>query len=343
MTTDQPRPSLPLSDRRSYRRGVILGLTVAEFFLLLSFVLVLSLALFLARQSGDRAALKEMQRMLVDAGSQDSVRDVLKRISALEEAVQSRDERIAALLAEKEEARPLLEATAGMDKKEIDDFVELVRGIAAKKRNGEITADDIARIAKNADLVDTVRSITDSWQDSNRRIGQALKGEFGKDLSRWNAEIDDDGSVFRFLSPDVLFDQGRASLTPAFKGTLADFCPRFLRLLNERRDAIAEIRIEGHTSSEWRQSTPAREAYFLNMGLSQERTRSVLEYCLGLRDIAPVEGWARHMLVAVGMSSSRPVLDRGGAEESDRSRRVEFRVVTDAEARIGEIAQQLSR
>ncbi|MGO4124644.1 flagellar motor protein MotB [Inquilinus sp. YAF38] len=343
MIYDQPKPSLPLSDRRSYRRGVILGLTVAEFFLLLSFVLVLSLALLLARQSGDRAALRQVQQLLVDAGSRDSVRVVLDRIAGLEQVVRSRDERIAALLAEKEEARPILEATAGMDRKEIDNFIELVRGIAAKKRNGEITAEDIARIARNADLVETVRGITESWEDSNRRIGQALKGEFGKDLSRWNAEIDDDGSVFRFLAPDVLFDQGRASLTPAFKGTLADFCPRFLHLLNDRRDTIAEIRIEGHTSSEWRQSTPAREAYFLNMGLSQERTRSVLEYCLGLGDVAPVESWARHTLVAVGMSSSRPVLDGSGAEEPDRSRRVEFRVVSDAESRIGEIAQQLSK
>ncbi|MGK9166055.1 OmpA family protein [Inquilinus limosus] len=343
MIDDQPTPSLPLSDRRSYRRGVILGLTVAEFFLLLSFVLVLSLALFLARQSGDRAALREVQQMLVDAGSRDSVRTVLDRIAILEEGVRSRDERIAALLAEKERARPILEATAGMDRKEIENFIELVRGISSRKRNGEITADEIARIAGNADLVETVRGITDSWEDSNRRIGQALEAEFGKDLSRWNAEIDDDGSVFRFLAPDVLFDQGRATLTPAFRGTLADFCPRFLRLLHERRDAIAEIRIEGHTSSEWRQATAAREAYFLNMELSQERTRSVLEYCLGLGGVAPVEDWARHMLVAVGMSSSRPVLDRGGVEDFDRSRRVEFRVVTDAEARIGEIAHQLSQ
>jgi hypothetical protein len=37
------------------------------------------------------------------------------------------------------------------------------------------------------------------------------------------------------------------------------------------------------------------------------------------------------------------VLDGSGVEESDRSRRVEFRVVSDAESRIGEIAQQLSR
>ena len=161
MIYDQSKPSLPLSDRRSYRRGVILGLTVAEFFLLLSFVLVLSLALLLARQSGDRAALRQVQQLLVDAGSRDSVRVVLDRIAGLEQVVHSRDERIAALLAEKEQARPILEATAGMDRKEIENFIELVRGISAKKRNGEITAEDIARIAKNADLVETVRGITE--------------------------------------------------------------------------------------------------------------------------------------------------------------------------------------
>ena len=46
------------------------------------------------------------------------------------------------------------------------------------------------------------------------------------------------------------------------------------------KDEIEEIRIEGHTSSEWNKDDDNLQAYFKNMSLSQARARSVLEYCM---------------------------------------------------------------
>ena len=42
----------------------------------------------------------------------------------------------------------------------------------------------------------------------------------------------------------------------------------------------AEIRIEGHTSSEWFDQSTGNEAYLNNMELSQNRARNVLDYIL---------------------------------------------------------------
>jgi outer membrane protein OmpA-like peptidoglycan-associated protein len=77
------------------------------------------------------------------------------------------------------------------------------------------------------------------------------------------------------------------------------------------------------------------------MALSQARTRTVLEYCLSLPAARGVESWARSTLVAVGMSSSRPARLPDGSEDRGRSRRVEFRVVTDAAASIGEVMREV--
>ena len=64
--------------------------------------------------------------------------------------------------------------------------------------------------------------------------------------------------------------------------------PGILQIHNARpeyKDGIAEIRIEGHTSSEWFDTVGLDMAYYNNMKLSQDRSRNVLKYALEIRDI----------------------------------------------------------
>ena len=80
---------------------------------------------------------------------------------------------------------------------------------------------------------------------------------------------------------------GRSELSGRFKDILSDFFPRYLRILTRPtyRDSIEEVRIEGHTSRNWIIATSAENAYMLNMGLSQERTRSVLQFVLSCPEL----------------------------------------------------------
>ena len=105
-------------------------------------------------------------------------------------------------------------------------------------------------------------------------------------------------------------------------------------------DDIAEIRIEGHTSSEWQVGTSPEAAYIRNMELSQGRTRSVLEYALQIPSIQQnqkIHDWLTRYLTANGLSSSKLIAYPDGRENRKESRRVEFRVRTNAEKRIVEI------
>ena len=122
----------------------------------------------------------------------------------------------------------------------------------------------------------------------------------------------------------------RAILKPKFKEILDDFFPRYIKVLNrqEYRDNITEIRIEGHTDS--------NGEYFYNMQLSQDRTRSVLQYCFNLMTEEEIL-WSKRLITANGLSSSQPILIKG-TEDKDLSRRVEFRVRTNAEKKLEEIA-----
>jgi outer membrane protein OmpA-like peptidoglycan-associated protein len=345
------RPNLPVADRRSYRRGQILGLTVAEFFLVLAFLLLLALGLMATRMQGERQ-IKEIRTSLstngVDVTTEQLV-ERLKEASNAESKVEELQKDLAAAkwreqaqLAEAQRFASLTDAAKGMTKKQYDDFIELVRQVGADASGPDGETDTMTRLLSDRQTIETVRKIAKNWTESNSKIADDLAKEFGADLSRWNAEIDKKQLVIRFNNPDVLFEQGQAVLKSQFEQILSDFCPRFLTMLSRYGNDIAEIRIEGHTSSEWRETTAVREAYFHNMALSQSRTRAALEYCLNLDAVGGVEGWARSTLVAVGMSSSHLIVDStANAEDRERSRRVEFRIVTDAARRIGEVVQEV--
>ena len=100
-----------------------------------------------------------------------------------------------------------------------------------------------------------------------------------------------------------------------------------------------EVRIEGHTSSQWTNGVNPEDAYFRNMELSQARTRSVLLFVQGLKSTSEDQAWVRRNVAAVGLSSSRLVLDDQGKEDAERSRRVTFRVISNAETQIRKLIQ----
>ncbi|MDR1727956.1 MAG: OmpA family protein [Acidobacteriota bacterium] len=169
-----------------------------------------------------------------------------------------------------------------------------------------------------------------------------LTREFQDDLPKWNAEIDKKTLSVRFNEPDVLFGVGQATLKSDFRGILHDFFPRYLNIIysNKYRDNIEEIRIEGHTSTEWDRLSGEDYAYFRNMNLSQARTRAVLEYCMSMIQNRDQRAWARNSLMAIGLSSSKPILGTDGKEDEERSRRVEFRTKISAEKAINEINER---
>jgi len=170
---------------------------------------------------------------------------------------------------------------------------------------------------------------------------EQLYDEFKEDLPRWGAELDND-LTFRFINDQLLFDHGKSELKPEFQNILADFFPRYTKIItsNGYQEAITEVRIEGHTSIGWG-SADSDRAYILNMRLSQARTRTTLAYLLLLPSVYDQKEWLRERLTANGLSSSHPVIDDQGNFDQERSRRVEFRLRTDAESRIADILDRI--
>jgi len=181
-----------------------------------------------------------------------------------------------------------------------------------------------------------IRSVVGDAADCDR-LYRELRTEFQTDFEAWDVELQEDLTI-RFRNPDVFFDSEDHAITEPFRVILRDFFPRYVTTLQELEDPrdadtlIREIRVEGHTSSDYEGSPTVVGKYLGNLTISQRRAESVVNFVLGLPDAAGRDGyarWAMARIAAIGLSSSRPRMI-GGVEEKARSRRVEFRALAAA-------------
>ena len=186
----------------------------------------------------------------------------------------------------------------------------------------------------------TTTLVLDEYKVVREDMKLALQQEFSNDFKQWNAVLLGDMTI-RFNNPNVQFASGSSDLRPEFQALLKDFFPRYMKIVRGEKfkKAVKEIRIEGHTSSFWKGASTS-DAYFLNMDLSQQRTRSTLKFIMGLQAFQTEETWLKEHITANGLSSSRPIIKNPkSSQEDEMNQRVEFRIVTNAADRIEQMIQ----
>jgi outer membrane protein OmpA-like peptidoglycan-associated protein len=206
------------------------------------------------------------------------------------------------------------------------------------------------QVQKNAKEIEkratNIKNLTVDYSDLRAQLYKDLSEIFKNDLQKWNAVLLSDLSI-RFKEPNVQFDSGKYEIKPRFSEILNSFFPKYVDLLysEKYRNAIEEIRIEGHTSSKWEDVKQREDAYFKNMELSQNRTREVLQNVLRLPEVRSDNRelvWVVDHLTANGLSYSKRIFV-DGVEDPIASQRVEFRVRTNAEKRLDSILRALSQ
>jgi len=199
-----------------------------------------------------------------------------------------------------------------------------------------------------------VQQVATDLRDVKGQIYTALDKEFGKDLKKWDAEILPN-LTFRFKNPDALFPKGKQELTSNFKNVLDDFFPRYLKIIEDPKfePTIKEVLIEGHTDQDFDKLDDEDvkkmnvdgeiKRYMNNMSLSQGRTWFTLAY---LFEITPNISDKTTLIKKVHLhdvSSANPIYKEDGVTvDPEKSRRVEFKVITNSDERLEEIATALT-
>ncbi len=165
---------------------------------------------------------------------------------------------------------------------------------------------------------------------------EALKEEF--DDSNLHISVDEKTGAITFDS-SILFEYNEDELLDSGKDFLAEFLPRYVRILlgPKYREYVSEIIIEGHTDTSG--------SYIFNLELSQKRAFSVAAYCLADdNDILSRQQLEslRELVTANGRSYSNPVLKDDGTVDMEASRRVEFLFRLKDEEMIREMIEILS-
>lgn len=189
------------------------------------------------------------------------------------------------------------------------------------------------------------------YEESKIALYNELNEAFKKDFAKWNLKIDNDLSI-KFTNPQVLFDEGKLDVTPTFQNILREFLPKYLKVVlkDKYKDKIAEIRIEGHTDTI--PISSKGDPYIDNMKLSQDRGRNVLAFLRSQNCFINLQPTKKerlqYWLTANGLSYGRTVdkdfkISFGSNQpiDNEKSRRVEFRIVTTSEAIINEAIKNL--
>ena len=167
-----------------------------------------------------------------------------------------------------------------------------------------------------------IENLLNAYKNLQENLSKDLEAEFeGNPTKRtqfrtkWRGHLDMETVSIRFKQP---FLQGEATIPDMFKNVLHEFFPRYVAILTKSkyRNDIEEIRIEGHTSSEWfvqvtrNAAVTSEKTYIKNMELSQNRARNVLHHVLqiGHPEVTRNRVWLRKKLIANGLSSSQLLL-----------------------------------
>lgn len=193
----------------------------------------------------------------------------------------------------------------------------------------------------------------EDFKKTKEELYHDLDSTFKSDMQEWNLEIDRDLSI-KFTNPEVLFQSGSSEISPRFKEILDEFIPKYLDVILDPKyaDKITEVRIEGHTDT-----VPigfGLDPYISNVKLSQDRSRSVLEYMrlnehyTGLPDSSQLR--LQFWFTANGLSYGRTLdqnkhlsRESGLPVDNLNSRRVEFRIVTSSDQIVEEALKRIEQ
>ena len=349
---------LPTDQKSSYRRGTVMGLTAAEAFMLISFILLLLLGLWridvneklskaeefsegltLAQRNvvlENKHVLEELQAYSNELERLSSSEELSKALDYYEESqfvsIEVLKERVRLL--ESDLVKRLAELAAEMPEDKLLSLVELA---AIEKipniQEVESAFSDLKQYeesgvtAQEAIELGKLREIAGN---AGLDIAEEIRNEAGDIIESLGGKILNNGNV---IFPDsVLFDAGSAIIRPRFDAVLNKFCRPWVEILYDVDKSLKSVQIEGHASSDWGAASPAL-AFELNLDLSQDRAGAVFKRCLKYFGNDEIAQWARSRMAAIGYSSSRPVLV-DGKENRALSRRVVFAIDTRTDAEL---------
>jgi flagellar motor protein MotB len=201
---------------------------------------------------------------------------------------------------------------------------------------------------KQAEINDIIKE----YKETQAKIYNELDRTFTDRFRDYNLKVNPDLSIqitdANALFPVQFYDQ-EVMLTDRFQKFLNEFSPLFYNIIlkKEYADDISEVRIEGHTAIQTPEKEFENDYYQKMLILSQKRSNKVLDYMMGMDFYNKLsreqKNLLRYITTANGLAYGK-ALDGDGkfkyltgkAIHTEKSMRVEFRIVTNSQKVVDE-------
>ncbi|MBO4806212.1 MAG: OmpA family protein [Paludibacteraceae bacterium] len=194
--------------------------------------------------------------------------------------------------------------------------------------------------------------VLEDYVETKQQLHEELSKNFDQETKMGELTLGNDLSM-KFNNASSLFEPGSSDLNDTFKCKLKKFLPKYLNTLLSSKfsDQIMEIRIEGHTDD--KPYSLHSDPYIANAILSQRRALSVLMYMRSMPEYLSMDKDKKKKLdfwfTANGFSFGKS-LDKDGnftyvtnnEIDCDKSRRVEFRIITRGEDVLEDFVEKVN-
>ncbi len=130
--------------------------------------------------------------------------------------------------------------------------------------------------------------------------------------------------TIELVASELYFEQSHYKLTQAQKKFLKHFSKKLIDFLQNNKEYIEALEINGHTSSEWKNAN-FTQRYLNNEQLSMQRAFSVLSYIFADQDLQ-TQKYLTKILQGSGLSFSKKVM-LDNKEDKKHSRKVSFKII----------------
>lgn len=217
----------------------------------------------------------------------------------------------------------------------------------------------ISYIVEVQKRIDEINQIVNDYKSTKDKIYNELNRTFTDEFEEYNLVVNPDLSILitdvNALFPVQFYDQ-EVLLTNRFKNFLNNFTPLFYQIIlkDEYRDAISEIRIEGHTAIQSPEKEYDNNYYQKMLILSQKRSNRVLEYMMKHKYYNDLNSnkkrFLRFITTSNGLAFGKALDSDGNYKflsnksiDRNKSMRVEFRIVTNNQKVIDEWIQKVKK
>ena len=270
---------------------------------------------------------KQMQIITKKKEKEDPSIDELSDL--LEEEPASTPEAPAEKMEEEPKETPAEEPVEKMEEK-----TEAVEEVMKEKKAEVMTPVEETPVEMKTEVVETVTKtepvkVATTAMSADLTLNGAMLKEFSHELQSDVLTYNITTKTLKLSESFLKLSDSGVVMSADYKELIRDIFPRLVRVTKAYENEIAEVKVEGHSSSMYAGVEDVQRKFELNQVISLQRAKTVLGYGANL-DVSTItdnSDFVSNTYKAYGLSSEYIVTNPDGTENQLLSKRVEFVII----------------